>query len=1602
MGFWGSAGDRVRNLLRFDKEQVVVNLSKGSTNSGSSASTYDVVQDFGQDAISEHLRLDHDLMSRYMDYEDMDEFPELGCLHGDSLIFTMEHGFVKISYLATIKSDFHTIAYDTKANNIVVAIARNARSTAPDGHSKSMVRVVIDNDKEIVCTSDHLFFTRGGEWVQAQYLSPETKLMTTPAVDQVVGGSVVRVEPVNEKPEVFDLEVPGYHNFFCNGVVVHNSALDVYADDATQVESLNNKSVWVDSPDRTVQLILEDLLWKRLRIDEDIWEIARTVVKYGNCVRKGSLVWTSMGLKPIETVEVGDLVQSYRNGVPTLLPVKQRFSNGTKEIFLVKTETHQVYVTAEHLLLVDAGEGKTEWVKACDLDSLSQLGANTSRVIILANDSSGFRSESVLEVGSWGEDEVFDIEIDDEAHNFVVDGVVVHNSFEEILVTGDGVVGTNFLPPPTVRRIEGAQGDLRGFVQDFRGNFNYTPDEFSKLISQRMVPNGVAGGKQAALEDWEVTHFRIRSKNRRSLYGHSVLESARWIHKRLRMLEDSAIVFRLQRAQQRYAFYVDVGDMPPKETLNFIHKVRQQYKKTKFYNSSTGKLDLKFNPLPVSFDTPIPLLDGRTVTIEEMHKEHLEGKKHWVYSIDTDAKQPVPGEVSWVGKTRENAPTIRITFDDNGHADMAPDHPVMRRDGTYVNADQLLVGDSVMPLYRHKSSKENGDKIDGYEILYNPKSKKCDYTHRLVSRALRLYSGKQVVHHRNFKKTDNSPENLEAMDRAEHTSLHAKLNREHLIAYNKSPKKRARTTELNRLNDTAQHIRNYNSSEKHTSDNAIRSVGKTAMWADPSRRAVAQENMHLKFPDAFISGLRELIRANPKIRAEGMVRAVNDGLVALLGSANTRAVPQVHRHLLLKLYRKLGYQDFNDFKKSCLEQPNNHKVIKIEVIEPRDQYCMTVEKWHNFALLLKDNKNQVLTGSGIFTKNSSDEDFFVPVRKGVQGSKIDVVSSPTWQCLTGETRIPLLNGTSPTIKELTETGGEFWLYSIDANGRTVPGRGHSARVTHEAAEIWEVTLDNGEVVRCTGNHPFLTRDGKWQLAQNLRDGDSLMPLYRKESSHKQSDRIDGYEKVYDSASDQWVYTHHRVFEDITGINLKEFFKHNVIHHKNVVKRDNSPSNLEGMDRRGHARLHSEMASSAWNNPARRTNHRKMMVERMADKVIRAEKSKILLDWNRSEERRESMLGNKHPRWLDVDVAGLEYLVLATGARGVKELVNKGRISQSVIERVLKAEGVTWNQFAVKNIPGWKAKGRALCATNHKVVSVCKTNSVETVYDLTVDKHANFALQAGIIVSNSMEDINYFKEKMYAAIKVPKAYLGADAPATKGSLSQQDVRFAHTILRIQRELRNGIKKICRVHLAALGIDPSKVEFEVYMTTPSSIFELAQIEVRNAKADLAGRMSQFVSLHYILNKIFGLSEEEIEYVIKERHQEQLADAEIQSKSMGLTLDVQNSASISQQAASANLQQQQQQQLAAAGPNAQESEDLRKHLQQSATMAHKWPQMRRDLNYRPISNRELMEGNREHEKLVADNLDKILKSNTSLSNRLRELGHLVNELKMGMPGR
>jgi hypothetical protein len=128
----------------------------------------------------------------------------------------------------------------------------------------------------------------------------------------------------------------------------------------------------------------------------------------------------------------------------------------------------------------------------------------------------------------------------------------------------------------------------------------------------------------------------------------------------------------------------------------------------------------------------------------------------------------------------------------------------------------------------------------------------------------------------------------------------------------------------------------------------------------------------------------------------------------------------------------------------------------------------------------------------------------------------------------------------------------------------------------------------------------------------------------------------------------------------------------------------------------------------------------------------------------------------------------------------------------------------------------------------------------------------------------IDDINYVKDKMMAALKIPKPFLGyAEAVEGKTTLASMDIRFARTIERIQKIVTSELYKIAIIHLYAQGFDDEDlIGFELQLTAPSIVYDQQKIALMTEKMTLATAMkdSKLVSDKYIYEFIFNMSEEQ----------------------------------------------------------------------------------------------------------------------------------------------
>ena len=199
------------------------------------------------------------------------------------------------------------------------------------------------------------------------------------------------------------------------------------------------------------------------------------------------------------------------------------------------------------------------------------------------------------------------LRMEDDVWSLAYTTSMMGNDYEELLITENGVIGLNHLPVPTVRRVERLDGGLIGFVQDVTGQFTANGHELRRMLAgQTEIPKALA-----LFEDWNVVHFRLNGTRRRSPYGVSIAEGARWIWKRLVMLEDSVMIYKLTRAPARYAYYVDVTDVPSDRVEGHLRKMKRDLKKTKMVDPRTGRMDMRYSPLARDEDFIVGVREGR-------------------------------------------------------------------------------------------------------------------------------------------------------------------------------------------------------------------------------------------------------------------------------------------------------------------------------------------------------------------------------------------------------------------------------------------------------------------------------------------------------------------------------------------------------------------------------------------------------------------------------------------------------------------------------------------------------------------------------------------------------------------------------------------------------------------------------------------------------------------------------------------------------------------------------------------------------------------------------------------------------------------------------
>lgn len=491
----------------------------------------------------------------------------------------------------------------------------------------------------------------------------------------------------------------------------------------------------------------------------------------------------------------------------------------------------------------------------------------------------------------------------------------------------NGILKLRYIDPRKIRKVREIERKrdqaLQGIQVTKVKNEYYIYNERGFTAGARTVTSSTSGIKIAVDSICHCTSGLMDPSGATVIgYLHSAIKPMN----QLRALEDATLIYRISRAPERRIFYIDVGNLPKVKAEQYLRDMMIKHKNRLVYDSETGSIkdDRKF--MCYALDTKIPLLDGRTLSLEDIISEYKNGKKNWVYSCDPITGKFVPGPVSWAGITKRNSQVVKVTFDNGKSVVCTPDHKFPVWGEGFVEA-QHLTGKSIIPGYRRMQVLHGTSE---YEQIYKNDTKKWEYTHREVVRWKAAnfireekvhkseyeHSKKNTIHHVDYNRLNNAPSNLVMMNRDDHYKFHW---------------------------DNAKYgIRRKNKSEDFTpawrqklSDKRKGKVHHCKSWSVTKPDGTIE----------IVENLNEYCRANELNRSN------------------------------IKYKSSKGYK---------AQQLVNHKAISVEFLtDTIDVGCLTIdleERYHSHHTYLLD--------AGVYTKNTMLEDYWLPRREGGRGTEI--------------------------------------------------------------------------------------------------------------------------------------------------------------------------------------------------------------------------------------------------------------------------------------------------------------------------------------------------------------------------------------------------------------------------------------------------------------------------------------------------------------------------------------------------------------------------------------------------------------------------------------
>lgn len=546
------------------------------------------------------------------------------------------------------------------------------------------------------------------------------------------------------------------------------AALEIYAEDATEAND-DGRVVWVDSNDGNVQKYVEFLL-DTLNIDKNMYKWTYSLCKYGD-----------LYLRLFRESEVEDHL---------LDGIEQRnnnnyYSNNYYDRYILTEDKKQSLDEQVNIKVFKDSDKFIHYIEMipnpAEMFELTKFGKTYAYIQAPTN---LYNSNNVLANDGTGMNMLNQFYLN---YSFRRNDIDVYGATEFVHGT-----------------LEDNASRFPEKVQIFLDDDKYREHEANRDRSSSL---GGSGNSSSSSGDSGLSYSVKR--------GQSILYDVYKAWRNKSLLENSILLNRLTKSSIVRVVQVEVGDMPKEQVQPHIYNIKSLIEQKSALNVNES-LNEYVNPGPIENTIYIPtrggqgnlsvqqigedvdvksladldyfqnqffgatkipkqylgclrgntdilLLNGKKVTVEDMfnNKDSYIGAGIMACNADGSLQ---PTRISNIMLTKPSTDFIRIHLDNGEYVDVTNDHKMMLRDGRYILAEDLAVGDSLMPYYDYVK--------DGRRYVLDNKDGKYKPQYRVVAENEQTIPASYQVHHKDTIKINDDFTNLEVLSVKEHYAKH--------------------------------------------------------------------------------------------------------------------------------------------------------------------------------------------------------------------------------------------------------------------------------------------------------------------------------------------------------------------------------------------------------------------------------------------------------------------------------------------------------------------------------------------------------------------------------------------------------------------------------------------------------------------------------------------------------------------------------------------------------------------------------------------------------------------------------------------------------------